>query len=233
MNSLLDLADAGIRRLIAKQKAAAKSCLAIFLEVAMKLVLASNNAKQAQGTGRHARAAWLGTRSAKASSAFPKCRRAALHLRRKRLAKARHAAQLHRPAGAGRRLRPVRRRLGGAPGVILGPLCRRAKSDARNNEKLLADLGRTRPTGAPHFTLRCWFSSATPTTRNRSSPKANGTARSSPAARGEGGFGYDPLFSSANSTRPPPNSTPPRRTVRLAPRQGAGPPRRTCCANGI
>jgi hypothetical protein len=60
----------------------------------------------------------------------------------------------------------------------------------------------------------------------RSSPRANGTARSSKHARGDGGFGYDPhFFVPISPNRRRPNSTPNSRT----PCRTARRPCATCC----
>jgi hypothetical protein len=161
------------------------------------------------GTRRHARAAWLGADSA-GELGVPKPR-AALHLRRKRLAKARHAARLHRPAGAGRRLRPVRRRTSAAR-----PACSRHAMPASRNpmpqqrkaarELGEADRARALRLGAvfvrhaddpqPIIAEGEWHGEILPP---RAATMASATTRCSTCR---------------SSTRPPPNSTPPRKNRR-------------------
>jgi inosine/xanthosine triphosphate pyrophosphatase family protein len=67
--------------------------------------------------------------------------------------------------------------LGGAPGVYSARFAGEPKSDARNNEKLVADLA-DKAINRP-ITTACWSTCAMPTTRSRSSPTAAGTERSS------------------------------------------------------
>ena len=80
--------------------------------------------------------------------------------------------------------------LGGAPGVHSARYAGEGATDAQNNEKLLRELA-----GAPDRSARfvCVLSFAVP-----SGPALTfeGTAQGLilPAPRGEGGFGYDPLF---------------------------------------
>jgi XTP/dITP diphosphohydrolase len=82
--------------------------------------------------------------------------------------------------------------LGGAPGVQSARYAGEPKSDARNNEKLLAALGEGRQRTA-HFVSVIVF------VRHADDPQpliAEGEWHGEilPAARGENGFGYDPLF---------------------------------------
>ena len=82
--------------------------------------------------------------------------------------------------------------LGGAPGVISARYAGEPKSDARNNEKLFADL-------ADHPDRRAHFVSVIVLVRHAEDPKpliAEGEWHGEiiPELRGEGGFGYDPLF---------------------------------------
>ena len=82
--------------------------------------------------------------------------------------------------------------LGGAPGVYSARYAGEPKSDARNNEKLLAELGDNSHRAA-HFV------SVIVLVRHAEDPQpliAEGEWHGEilPALRGEGGFGYDPLF---------------------------------------
>ena len=108
------------------------------------------------------------------------------------LAKARHAAtHSGLPALADDSGLCVRT-LGGAPGVISARYAGEPKSDARNNEKLLADL-------AGQADRRAHFVSVLVLCRSASDPQpiiAEGEWHGEivEALQGEGGFGYDPLF---------------------------------------
>lgn len=82
--------------------------------------------------------------------------------------------------------------LGGAPGVQSARYAGEPKSDARNNEKLLEAL-------AGHADRRAHFVSLLVLVRHAEDPQpiiAEGEWHGEilPALRGEGGFGYDPLF---------------------------------------
>ena len=109
------------------------------------------------------------------------------------LLKARAVARRHRAAGARRRLRPVRRRAGGAPGVFSARWAGRHGDDRANLELLLAQLGDVpdehRGAGSPAPPRSCCpaaarSSGAGPARRRRSSGRRGGTH----------GFGYDPIF---------------------------------------
>lgn len=108
------------------------------------------------------------------------------------LAKARHAAtHSGLPALADDSGLCVRT-LGGAPGVISARYAGEPKSDARNNEKLLADL-------AGQADRRAHFVSVLVLCRSANDPQpiiAEGEWHGEivEALQGEGGFGYDPLF---------------------------------------
>lgn len=84
--------------------------------------------------------------------------------------------------------------LGGAPGVQSARYAGEPKSDARNNEKLLAELARLPAAGrSAHFVSVIVF------VRHADDPQpliAEGEWRGEIIAehRGGGGFGYDPLF---------------------------------------
>ena len=85
--------------------------------------------------------------------------------------------------------------LGGAPGVISARFAGEPKSDARNNALLLEKLSHlTEPAQRAAY-----FYSAVVLVRHAEDPRpliADGEWHGQilPAARGEGGFGYDPLF---------------------------------------
>ncbi|GLS05266.1 non-canonical purine NTP pyrophosphatase [Chitiniphilus shinanonensis] len=82
--------------------------------------------------------------------------------------------------------------LGGAPGVYSARYAGEPKSDARNNEKLLAEL-------AGHTDRRAWYYAALVLVRRVDDPQpviADGVCLGEVlhAPQGSGGFGYDPLF---------------------------------------
>ena len=108
------------------------------------------------------------------------------------LAKARHAAKISSLPALADDSGLCVRALGGAPGVYSARYAGEPKSDARNNEKLLADLADS-PERAAHFV------SVIVLVRHAEDPQpliAEGEWHGEilPALRGEGGFGYDPLF---------------------------------------
>lgn len=108
------------------------------------------------------------------------------------LAKARHAAQHSGLPALADDSGLCVRALGGAPGVLSARYAGEPKSDARNNEKLLADL-------AGHTDRRAHFVSLLVLVRSAADPQPiiaegewHGEILSAP--RGGDGFGYDPLF---------------------------------------
>ena len=108
------------------------------------------------------------------------------------LAKARHAAQHSGLPALADDSGLCVRALGGAPGVISARYAGEPKSDARNNEKLLADL-------AGQNDRRAHFVSVLVLCRSADDPQPiiaegewHGEILASP--RGAEGFGYDPLF---------------------------------------
>jgi XTP/dITP diphosphohydrolase len=108
------------------------------------------------------------------------------------LAKARHASKLSGLPALADDSGLCVAALGGAPGVYSARYAGEPKSDARNNQKLLADLGDT-PNRNAHFV------SVIVLVRHADDPQpliAEGEWHGEilPAERGEGGFGYDPMF---------------------------------------
>ncbi|KPC53694.1 RdgB/HAM1 family non-canonical purine NTP pyrophosphatase [Amantichitinum ursilacus] len=82
--------------------------------------------------------------------------------------------------------------LGGAPGVLSARYAGEPKSDAANNKKVLADM-------ANQSDRRAWYYAALVLVRHADDPQpviADGSLHGVllNAPRGEGGFGYDPLF---------------------------------------
>ena len=111
------------------------------------------------------------------------------------LAKARHAAQLTGLPALADDSGLCVEALGGAPGVYSARYAGEPKSDARNNEKLLAELA-VFPEAAQR---RAHFVCVLVLVRSADDPQPLIAEGECPgeiltAPRGEGGFGYDPLF---------------------------------------
>jgi XTP/dITP diphosphohydrolase len=81
---------------------------------------------------------------------------------------------------------------GGAPGVQSARFAGEPKSDARNNEKLLADLANQANRRAHYYCVLVYVRSADDPQPIIAEGEWHGEILSVP--RGEGGFGYDPLF---------------------------------------
>ena len=156
-----------------------------------RLVLASNNAKKMKELD--ALLAPLGFEViAQGSLGIPEAEEPHVTFVENALAKARHAAQHSGLPALADDSGLCVRALGGAPGVISARYGGEPKSDARNNEKLLAELA-NRADRAAHFV------SVLVLVRHADDPQpliAEGEWHGEilPALRGDGGFGYDPLF---------------------------------------
>jgi len=108
------------------------------------------------------------------------------------LTKARHAARLTGLPALADDSGVCVNALGGAPGVYSARYAGEPKSDARNNEKVIADL-------AAHADKSAYYYCVLVFVRHADDPQpviADGRWEGviSPEARGEGGFGYDPHF---------------------------------------
>ncbi len=108
------------------------------------------------------------------------------------LQKARHAARLTGHAALADDSGVCVNALGGHPGVYSARYAGEPKSDARNNAKLLADL-------AAHADKSAYYYCVLVFVRHADDPQpviADASWRGTivDAARGEGGFGYDPYF---------------------------------------
>jgi len=108
------------------------------------------------------------------------------------LAKARHAARLTGLPALADDSGVCVNALGGAPGVYSARYAGEPKSDARNSEKLIADL-------AAHADKSAYYYCVLVFVRHADDPQpviADGRWEGviSPEARGDGGFGYDPYF---------------------------------------
>ncbi|MGZ5201664.1 MAG: RdgB/HAM1 family non-canonical purine NTP pyrophosphatase [Telluria sp.] len=108
------------------------------------------------------------------------------------LAKARHAARLTGLPSLADDSGVCVNALGGAPGVYSARYAGEPKSDARNNEKLIADL-------ASHADKSAYYYCVLVYVRHADDPQpviADGAWHGEiiDAPRGSGGFGYDPYF---------------------------------------
>lgn len=156
-----------------------------------KLVLASNNAKKMKEL--NALLAPLGFEVIpQGELGIPEAEEPHCTFVENALAKARHAAKLSGLPALADDSGLCVAALGGAPGVYSARYAGEPKSDARNNEKLLAELG-------DNADRRAHFVSVIVLVRHADDPQpliAEGEWHGEilPALRGEGGFGYDPLF---------------------------------------
>lgn len=156
-----------------------------------KLVLASNNAKKMKEL--NALLAPLGFEIIpQGQLGIPEAEEPHCTFVENALAKARHAAQHSGLPALADDSGLCVKALGGAPGVISARYAGEPKSDARNNEKLLADL-------AGKTDRRAHFVSCLVLCRSADDPQpiiAEGEWHGEivDQYRGDGGFGYDPLF---------------------------------------
>lgn len=156
-----------------------------------KLVLASNNAKKMKEL--NALLAPLGFEVIpQGQLGIPEAEEPHCTFVENALTKARHASKLSGLPALADDSGLCVAALGGAPGVYSARYAGEPKSDARNNQKLLADLG-DNPNRAAHFV------SVIVLVRHADDPQpliAEGEWHGEilPAERGEGGFGYDPMF---------------------------------------
>ena len=156
-----------------------------------KLVLASNNAKKMKEL--NALLAPLGFEVIPQGQLdIPEAEEPHCTFVENALAKARHASRLSGLPALADDSGLCVKALGGAPGVISARYAGEPKSDARNNQKLLAEL-------ASQSDRRAHFVSCLVLCRSADDPQpiiAEGEWHGEilPALRGDGGFGYDPLF---------------------------------------
>jgi XTP/dITP diphosphohydrolase len=156
-----------------------------------KLVLASNNAKKMKEL--NALLAPLGFEVIpQGQLGIPEAEEPHCTFVENALAKARHAAQASGLPALADDSGLCVAALGGAPGVYSARYAGEPKSDARNNEKLLADL-------AGQTDRRAHFACVLVLVRSADDPQPiiaegewHGTILD--AQRGADGFGYDPLF---------------------------------------
>ncbi len=156
-----------------------------------KLVLASNNAKKMKEL--NALLAPLGFAVIpQGELGIPEAEEPHCTFVENALAKARHAAELSGLPALADDSGLCVHALGGAPGVLSARYAGEPKADSRNNEKLLHHL-------AEYDDRRAHFYCVLVLVRAADDPQpiiAEGEWHGEilPALRGEGGFGYDPLF---------------------------------------
>lgn len=157
----------------------------------MKLVLASNNAKKLKEL-REILAPHGWELIPQGELGVPEAEEPHCTFVENALAKARHAARITGLPALADDSGLCVEALGGQPGVQSARYAGEPKSDARNNEKLLAALANSDDRAA-HFVSLIVF------VRHADDPQpiiAEGEWHGEilPAARGDAGFGYDPLF---------------------------------------
>ena len=108
------------------------------------------------------------------------------------LAKARHAARATGMAALADDSGVCANALGGAPGVYSARYAGEPKSDARNNEKLVADLALQADKSAYYYCVLVYVRHADDPQPVIADGRWNGEIISQP--RGANGFGYDPHF---------------------------------------
>ncbi len=108
------------------------------------------------------------------------------------LAKARHASRLTGLPALADDSGVCVNALGGAPGVYSARYAGEPKSDARNNEKVIADLASHADKSAYYYCVLVFVRHADDPQPVIADGRWNGEI--SAEARGEGGFGYDPHF---------------------------------------
>ena len=108
------------------------------------------------------------------------------------LAKARHAARLTGLPALADDSGICALALQGAPGVLSARYAGEPKSDARNNEKLVAELARQEDKRAYYYCVLVYVRHADDPQPVIAEGRWDGEVIAAP--RGEGGFGYDPYF---------------------------------------
>ncbi len=108
------------------------------------------------------------------------------------LTKARHAARLTGLPALADDSGICVNALGGAPGVWSARYAGAPKSDARNNEKLVADLASHADKSAYYYCVLVFVRHAEDPQPVIADGRWNGEVRAAPS--GQGGFGYDPHF---------------------------------------
>jgi len=108
------------------------------------------------------------------------------------LQKARHAARLTGLPALADDSGVCINALGGAPGVYSARFAGEPKSDARNNEKMIAELAKHEDKSAYYYCVLVFVRHADDPQPVIADGRWNGVMIDAP--RGNGGFGYDPYF---------------------------------------
>lgn len=108
------------------------------------------------------------------------------------LQKARHAARLTGLPALADDSGVCVNALGGAPGVYSARFAGEPKSDARNNEKMIAELAKHEDKSAYYYCVLVFVRHADDPQPIIADGRWNGVMIDTP--RGDGGFGYDPYF---------------------------------------
>lgn len=108
------------------------------------------------------------------------------------LAKARHASRLTGMPALADDSGICANALGGAPGVLSARFAGEPKSDARNNQKLIAELAKHDDKSAYYYCVLVFVRHAEDPQPVIADGRWDGEVIADP--RGEGGFGYDPYF---------------------------------------
>jgi len=108
------------------------------------------------------------------------------------LEKARHAARITGLPALADDSGVCANALGGAPGVLSARYAGEPKSDARNNQKLIADLAVQPDKSAYYYCVLVFVRHANDPQPVIADGRWNGEIIATP--RGQGGFGYDPHF---------------------------------------
>jgi len=108
------------------------------------------------------------------------------------LQKARHAARLTGLPALADDSGVCVNALGGAPGVYSARFAGEPKSDARNNEKMIAELAKHEDKSAYYYCVLVFVRHADDPQPIIADGRWNGVMVDTP--RGDGGFGYDPYF---------------------------------------
>lgn len=155
------------------------------------LVLASNNAGKLKEFRELLATVGFDVR-AQGEFAVPEAEEPHLTFVENALAKARHAARLTGLPALADDSGVCVNALGGAPGVLSARYAGEPKSDARNNEKLIADLAAHADKSAYYYCVLVFVRHADDPQPVIADGRWNGEIIAD--ARGQGGFGYDPYF---------------------------------------
>jgi XTP/dITP diphosphohydrolase len=159
--------------------------------MAQKIVLASNNAGKLREFGELLAPLGFDVRPQREFN-IPEAEEPHPTFVENALAKARHASALTGLPALADDSGICADALGGAPGVLSARYAGEPKSDARNNEKLIADLAGHDDKSAHYYCVLVFVRHANDPQPVIAEGRWDGEIVAQP--RGEGGFGYDPYF---------------------------------------